>query len=371
MSSIHISRSSTKETLNRPKLLLQGLDSLYVAYYLDMVTGRLDWEDLAFQKERLQRTRNEKFAEIELGSERFALRPYGQNPYAYVLSNKAFQVAIGEHIKPNCYVQFLSEALWQFGVNGVLERFDEWCRSLRFVATRPESVSRADWAFDYDWPTVEFAPEHFVSRASKNATWREHQYLQTVTFGSGDTVIRIYDKVAEIGQKSGKVWFFELWGQQENVWRTEFQLRRERLRLAGINTTQDLKHFQNDLLRELATNHTTLRRPNGDTNRSRWPLHPYWQALQADIATLPQTGLVQAIDPCMPLDWRLHQQIKSLYGNLKGIGAVLGLLEGTESPLALDNVLEALPEVLEEHHDAGEWSRALADRMQGYELGKW
>lgn len=265
------SHSPPQEPMQRPKLLLRGVDSLYVSYYLDMATGRLDWDDLAFQKERLKRTRDEKFSEIELGSERFALQPYGRHPYSYVLSNKAFQVSLGEHIKPGCHVHFLSEALWQYGVNGVLERFDEWSRSMDFRATQPETVSRADWAFDYDLPTVDFVPDDFVSRARKNSIWRENRCLQTVTFGSGDTVVRVYDKVAEIGQKSGKAWFFELWGQQQDVWRIEFQLRRERLRQAGINTTQELKDFQNDLLRELATSHTTLRCPNDDGNRSRYP----------------------------------------------------------------------------------------------------
>ena len=37
----------------------------------------------------------------------------------------------------------------------------------------------------------------------------------------------------------------------------------------GIHTIGELKELQNDLLRELATDHTTLRRPGNDTNRAR------------------------------------------------------------------------------------------------------
>ena len=38
----------------RPKLLLRGLDSLYVSYFLDMSTGKLDWDELAYQKQRVR-----------------------------------------------------------------------------------------------------------------------------------------------------------------------------------------------------------------------------------------------------------------------------------------------------------------------------
>lgn len=112
--------------------------------------------------------------------------------------------------------------------------------------------------------------------------------MRTVALGTGHTVIRVYDKVAEIGQNSGKAFFFELWGQTDGVWRIEFRLRRERLKRAGIGTLGDIKERQNDVLRELAIHHTTLRAPLPDSNRSRWPLHPLWRRLGRDIAALPQ-----------------------------------------------------------------------------------
>lgn len=355
----------------RPRLLASGLDSLYVSYYLNVPKSGLDLGHFDFLKEKIKQSRDQKFAEVETGSERFALMPYGSNPYRYLLQNDAFAVRLAEHMQPGCNVQFYSEALWNLGLEGLLARFDTWCESVGLIARQPETVGRADWAFDYDLPEVDFSQDHFVTRATKDARHREHGITQTFTFGTGDIVVRVYDKVAEIEQQSGKTWFHELWGQCENVWRIEFQARKTRLRLGGIETVADLKSLQNDLLRELATNHTSLRRPNGDTNRSRWPLHPLWEALLEDIAALPQTGLVKALDPQRPINFRIEHQAKSLYGNLKSLGTLIAARDGLNTVPKLEHVLEALPVLLKKYHWDILWKRALEDRLAALKLGQW
>jgi len=355
---------------DRPKLLLSGLDSLYVSYYLD--TAALPWEELAYRKEKLQRTRSDDFTEIELGGEAFAVLPHGAHPYPYVLRNDWAELRIAETLQPSCHIRFPSKALWELGVEALLQRARDWMAATDLPAFKDNAVARADWAFDYDLPTIDFLPEHFLSRARKDATHRDHGKLQTVVFGRGDIVIRVYDKVAEIGDQSGKAWFFDLWGQRDNVWRVECQVRRERLKEAGIRTTEELMDLQNDLLRELATRHTTLRRPSSDSNRARWPLHPLWRALREDIAKLPQTGLVRHIDPRNPLDWRLYQQAKAMYGNLKGLTAALMLLrDQTDPTMPLDTVLGELPALLRTHHDDALWASEIGDRIRRYDLGLW
>ena len=92
--------------IQRPTLLLSGLDSLYVSYYLDVANSKLDFDELTYQRERIQQSRTDDFAEIELGSETFALRPYGKYPYRYLLANDLFEVRLAENLKPSCHVQF-------------------------------------------------------------------------------------------------------------------------------------------------------------------------------------------------------------------------------------------------------------------------
>lgn len=190
-----------------------------------------------------------------------------------------------------------------------------WLQGTGSTQTKSETISRADFAFDFHVPEIDFDEDWFVSRATKDAKWRENNADQSFQFGKGDIVVRVYDKAAEIEQQSGKSWFFDLWGRKTNVWRIEFQVRGPRLKEGGIRTLGDLDAFGADLLRELARNHTTLRKPNGDKNRSRWPLHPLWEALVQAIDSLPQTGLVATIDPANELAYCRERQLKSLYGN--------------------------------------------------------
>ena len=353
-----------------PPLLLSGLDSLYVCYYLDAHTGGLDWDRLAYEKERLKVTR-EELVELELGSERLALLPYGRHPYRYVLSCCDFEVRLAERLQPCCQIQFSSQGLWKHGKDALTARVAAWFRSLGIVATQPEVVSRADWAFDYHLPVVDFDLDSFVSRATKDGQNREHGAVQTYRFGQGATVVRVYDKVAEIEQQSGKAVFYELWGQTENVWRIEFQLRSERLKQGGIRTLADLDEFQGDVLREVASQHTTLREKTSDPNRSRWPLHPLWRRLQADIARLPETGLIREIDPAVELDWRLHRQLRSLYGSLKGLAAIRSLLEAQDKAMPLETLLAELPDLLRDEHAESIWLSDVNDRITKHGYGQW
>jgi len=355
----------------RLRQLLHGFDSLYVSFFLDTSASKIDWDDLVYRKEMLIRERRKEFSEITLGSETFALLPRGSYPYAYVLKNKAFEVQLAERLQPCCFVKFSSEALWNEGIDALEARLRKWFASINSLQICPEKVSRFDYAFDYHLPDATFEYDWFVSRAKKDAAYRESRSFQTFSFGRGDIVVRIYDKVAEIEQESGKAWFFDLWEENKQVWRIEFQVRGERVGQGGIRTLEDLRNLIWDLLRELAENHTSLRQPSADTNRSRWPLHPLWQDLLNTIAAQPQTGLVRSFDPENGLEWRFQKQKQSIFGALKGLAAVKGLLEGHRGPIPFDELLEELPEVFASEHSETLWSNDVEKRMKAHGYGLW
>ncbi|MBF0169431.1 MAG: hypothetical protein HQL45_17645 [Alphaproteobacteria bacterium] len=220
-------------------------------------------------------------------------------------------------------------------------------------------------------PIVDFDEQHFVTYAAKKQRFSEHDRVQTFQLGKGEVVIRVYDKVAEIVQQSGKSWFFDLWGQKENVWRVEFQARGERLKEGGIHTLQDLRDHQGDLLRGLATCHTRLCVPQDDGNRSRWPLHPLWAAVTKDIAKFTYTGLIRELDQQSTIAWRLHQQGKAVYGYLKGISALLMERDGIDQPPDLRASLARLPALLIPHHQPLEWTGDIQTRHSALRLGQW
>jgi hypothetical protein len=354
---------------SNPPLLLRGLDSLYMSFYLDTANSYLDWEQLSYLRECAQMERRGGIAETVTGSETFAVMPHGKHPYRYILINKAFEVRLAEHNQPNCHVRFSSEALWLEGAENLLSRLRTWFASLAMLERRSEGVSRADWAFDFHLPEIDFTEDHFVSRARKDAKHRENGLVQTFRFGQGDIVVRVYDKCAEIEQQSGKTWFHQLWGRSDAVWRVEFQVRGERLKQGGIASFDALRGFEGDLLRELATQHTTLRRPNGDSNRSRWPRHPLWNAVIEAIGTMPQTGLVRQIDDLQPISYLLHHAGKSLYGNAKNAAMLLHFMSGGKVVPDLAFVLEELPGILKEHHNDALFRADVEQRIKKRVLG--
>lgn len=191
-----------------PKLLLSGIDSLYVSYYLDGLG--FDWEEFDYRKEQLKQDRRQDFLNITLGGKTWALMPYGKFPYQYVLRNAFFQIFLAKHNSPNCYVQFISQGLWAKGVDWLHNWLRDWFKDMGCKQTRIETVARVDVAFDFDLSLIDFTQDDFISRAIKDNTWRENREMQSFIFGSGAVVVRIYDKVAEIMQQSEKHWFYDL-----------------------------------------------------------------------------------------------------------------------------------------------------------------
>lgn len=144
-----------------------------------------------------------------------------------------------------------------------------WAESVGLVPYREERLSRVDFSFDFELAQPDFDENSFVSVTVKDAQYRRGGQLQSLRFGEGATVLRVYDKAAEIAEQSQKTWFHALWGGDVPVWRVEWQVRKEALKPFGLRTVADLAERQGDLLRYLATAHTSLRVPTADSNRSR------------------------------------------------------------------------------------------------------
>ena len=64
----------------------------------------------------------------------------------------------------------------------------------------------------------------------------------------------------------------------------------------------------------LVNDHTTLRTRTNDSNRSRWPLHPLWQDLQARVSQMDGLGVVRELDGKKLLDERMMRISISMYG---------------------------------------------------------
>lgn len=359
--------------MNAFRFLLSGHDTIECAYYLAPDVGGclLDYERLAAEKEELRLSKSKKPKLIKLGGEEFMLAGHGtKSGYPFLIENEAFSIQLGEFNKPNFFVTFRSIALWHFGAQALHERFLAWAASVGMRPYQPERLSRVDFTFDYHLPVIDFDEDNFVSSFAKDNQHRKHGKVQTFRLGEGDLVLRVYNKCDEIQEKSAKTWFYDLWGMDKEVWRFEWQARKDWLRVIGIKTFEDLKERQGDLLRVLVNDHTTLRIKTDDSNRSRWPLHPLWQDLQARAAQMDGLGVVRELDREKLLDVRMAHIAISLYGYMKRIAAIYSL-QGKTPAISLKQARAHLSVRLEQLHDPLTWQTDVERRMTEMRLGEW
>lgn len=354
------------------RLLLHGIDTLQCAYYCIAVRPNgIDFRHLKEQKESICQTKRKNPLPVILGNTEFFLQPYGTaSGYPLVIENGDFKIEMGEFNKPNFFVTFRSQALWQESAFSLHEKFLQWISSVGYRPYYREGLTRVDFSFDYNLPSMDFNEDFFVSYSSKDSKNREDRRVQTFTLGKGDIVLRVYDKVAEIKQKSDKVWFYLLWEQDENVWRIEWQVRKPVLRQFRIVTFDDLKNKQGDLLHYLAVEHDTLRIPNADSNTSRWLLHPLWIDLQARIEELDHLGTSRINGKQAVMEERLQRMAISIYGYLKRIAAI-ECIQGNHSMIDVDEVLKDLGTYIHYVHEPLTWKIDVERKIKEIQLGVW
>lgn len=239
-----------------------------------------------------------------------------------------------------------------------------------YIMAQPERLSRVDYAFDYHLPMIDFDENSFVSKASKDSQFRKDGKVQTFKFGTDNVVLRVYNKVDEINEQSQKTWLFKLWGMEQDVWRIEWQVRKDQLRKLGISSFETLEERQGDLLRLLTKKHTTLRLKSNDSNRSRWELHPLWLDLIQQVNHMQGLGIVRDFNPLDLYDERLTRIAQSVYGYLKRVAAIDALYTGAEKSY-MDEAFNHLQNIITEMHDPLTWQQGVDRRAKEMRLGEW
>jgi hypothetical protein len=353
-------------------LLISGYDTIECAYYLIRTDDcKLDFIELAAQKEALIRAKINKPKPVKLGSEEFLLSSHGtKTGYPFVIENDLFIINFGEFNTPNFFVKFRSIALWHHGAFNLHQRFLAWARSVGLIQSQPERLSRVDYAFDYHLPTIDFNEDSFVSRASKDSQYRKDGKVQTFKFGTDNVVLRVYNKVDEIHEQSQKTWLFNLWGIEQDVWRIEWQIRKDQLRKLGIIKFDDLNERQGDLLRLLIKDHTTLRVQANDSNRSRWEMHPLWLDLIEQVNQMQGLGIVREYRVLDLYDERLTRIGLSVYGYLKRVAAIDAIYTGSDKSY-MDEAFNHLQNIISEIHDPLTWQQDVDRRTKEMRLGEW
>lgn len=168
----------------------------------------------------------------------------------------------------------------EYGRGDWLYLFSSLCASDHRI-----NFTRLDLAYDDHIGVLDMArmrydieDRNYVTRAKQtDFIWsddlKEDIHGLTLEIGSRKSpiLIRIYDKAAERGFEDHSVHWI----------RVELQLRDDRalVAVAKIIQHEDVGKVFSGIMH----NYFTFRIPSGDTNKSRWPIAPYWEVLIDDM----------------------------------------------------------------------------------------
>ncbi len=255
--------------------------------------------------------------------------------YTFLIETEDFSVKLlGDRIqhRPGVYIELRSHALHTHvgGPQGACEMALAWVREHLFVdqaetLTRgaisfaTAKLSRADIHIDWQGgytPKLSGASEELRCFIRPGKTkWAFHgqgQHPTGYTFGKGNIQARLYNKTREAAEKANDAYAALLTARngdafdpQQEVWRLEFQLRREGAKgfklyappeadddeaeIEAELAAEDLQHIgtlprffarMHELFLYLTQHWLRLVEDNGSANRSRWPMHPTWVQLR-------------------------------------------------------------------------------------------
>jgi hypothetical protein len=272
------------------KFLRFGVDSLYLSYQGDLFPN-ID-QKLAKLKKIAQSDRQaqQAKAQLKIGDHLFEVKDKGTSMFSYVLEDNAFRIQLSRPNKsvPMAYVKISSEYLTHKLPADAEKHLYQILSQLGAVQSSAH-VSRIDLFVDFvSFQDMEaWTREAWVTRAfSVNAYAIDGRFTGWAIGMGGVIAARLYDKLFEL-TKSNKGYLIPLWDvggrlEGEPVWRLEFEFKRDFLSQKGLVTLNEVLANLNGLWSYATTEWLKLTIPNpDDATRSRWPIHPMWQALSS------------------------------------------------------------------------------------------
>jgi hypothetical protein len=249
---------------------------------------------------------------------------------------------LGERIqnRPSVYIEMRSYALHTYpeGPQGACCGALAWVRENLYADQPPKltndaisfeaaKLSRADVHIDYQGgyaPSLGNVSEElrcFIRPGkTKGALYFQGSRPTGYAFGKGHVQARLYNKTLETKEKANDSYAAlllvkngEIYEPEQDVWRLEFQLRREATKgfklyaspeedddeaeIEAELAAEELQHIgtlprffarMNELVLFLTHHWLRLVENNGSANRSRWPTHPTWLALREQFSAVAQ-----------------------------------------------------------------------------------
>lgn len=271
------------------RLLRLAVDSLYLSYSGELLPSSLDALSRLKVMAQSDLPQQQAKAQYPVGGHIFEVKDKGAGLFPFVLEDNAYRIQFSRQSKtlPMAYVKVSAHYLAHKGPQAVQDELRELLAE--FGTLGANTVSRIDLAADFTSSVVmdSWHRSAWVTRATEIHSYAKDQRFTGWTIGLGGHVAcRLYDKVAEVVH-SGKDWNYNLWLAEgwkpgQDVWRLEFQFKREFLKGRQLGNLDSVLDHLNGLWSYATTEWLRLTAPNkADATRTRWPTHGLWVALAA------------------------------------------------------------------------------------------
>mgnify|MGYP000432233338 CR=1 FL=1 len=268
-----------------------AVDSLYLSFHGELTPDIEALLDVLKTQAQDQNPLIAAEAYLSIADHKFEVKSKGQGRFSYVLDDNWFHIQLSSRKAqklPLAHVQIKSELLTFNDLDEIINHLNQVINRLG-KQTKPSTVSRLDLCMDFTClPSFDIEHidiKHWKTRASQIDQFYNHKALTGWRIGKGAIMGRIYNKSLEI-KKSRKdylkpLWEINGWDEVTNVWRIEFQFRREFLANVNLLHPNDITDLSPSLWKYATTQWLQLVQPTSDKNESRWPKHPAWLEISA------------------------------------------------------------------------------------------
>lgn len=241
--------------------LWQNVDTLklhlYSSHHLDgkdITTYNQLLDDLINTKHISQTSKNEKtsFKQYQhlFGDDSFQVMPSTVRGFSVSIKNQEVTIHLKKIVttidpNPFCKVEFRSSFLHRFGYLKAISKLMNFIKSF-IIPSFKTKISEIHLHVDIQGYTFSVLDFHRIKARSRNnrlydekgndSYYYQGRSFQGFMMGSGDYLLRVYNKSKEIKKMPNKSFIEELWKTNSNfdnsqdVFRIEFQIRREKLK---------------------------------------------------------------------------------------------------------------------------------------------
>jgi len=316
---------------------------------------------------------NSSLAQFSVGDQLLAVLGNGRPPYTFVLVDGWFRIEVAKanaKLLPMAYCKIASSLLTAMGPHSALDALNIVINAIGKPEGNP-NVSRIDICADFttDYPLDQLTEHEFVTKARSFSRHTVARQFSGFSFAAGSpTSARLYNKTLEMKSKNRPRPDLELlWGQngwdgEQDVWRLEFQLRRESLAAfelvpyeKAIAALPSLwKYATRNWLRHTCPSTT-------DTTQSRWLTSPFWKSIQStewDEGTAAPLSRIYPDKARSPSDYFLF---------INGL-STLTAFAAREGYINAGDAVEAYLEAAQEFHDNRAQESNARDRKKSADV---